>query len=125
MLADAPQLTTGQLSARLRRLCVEVNADDAAQRLEQATEQRRVELRPDPSGTGHVFAFDLDPVRASEAMSRVDRLARSLKAAAESRTMDQLRADVFLDLLCDDAHRSDTGDSSAPGPRTSPSTWRR
>lgn len=100
VLADAPRLTTGQLAARLRRLCLEVDPDDAADRLDSAHQERRVELRADPAGTGHLFAYDLDPVRAAQAMDRVDRLARSVNVAGEGRTIDQLRADVFLDLLC-------------------------
>ncbi len=79
ILPDAPQLTTGQLAARLRRLCVEVDPDDAAERYEHATDQRRVEILPNPEGTAQLLASDLDPLRTAQAMNRVDRLARSLK----------------------------------------------
>ena len=38
----APGLTTGQLGARIRQLCIEVDPEEARQRYEQAVEQRRV-----------------------------------------------------------------------------------
>ena len=98
-MSDAPDLTTGQLAARLRRLCVDAHPDEAAERLSHALEERRVELRPDPAGSGHIFAFDLDPLRAAEGVGRVDKLARSLKVDGETRTLNQLRADVFR-LCC-------------------------
>ena len=56
-IADAaPRLTTGQLRARLRKLCLEADPEDAVRRYDEAV-------------------------------------------AAETRTMDQLRADVLIDLL--------------------------
>lgn len=46
VIRQAPQLTTGQLAARIRRLAIEVDPDDAQSRYEVAGEQRRIVTRP-------------------------------------------------------------------------------
>ncbi len=95
----ADRYTTGQLGARIRRLCIDANPEDAQQRYQSAVEQRRVATQADEDGTANIFALDLPPDRAGAAMSRINRLARELLGEGETRTIDQLRADVFLDLL--------------------------
>jgi hypothetical protein len=99
VLDEAAELTTGQLAARIRRLCIESDAEEARERFEHAVEQRRVVTTPDPAGTTNLYALDLAPDRAAAAMQRINRIARDLKTDAETRNMDQLRADVLLDLL--------------------------
>jgi len=92
--------TTGQLRARLRRLCMQVDSDAAADRYRQALTRRRVVLRGTEEGTAHLGGFDLPPGRAAEARDRIEALARRLRRDGETRSLDQLRADVYLDLLC-------------------------
>ncbi len=99
VLAEAPRLTTGQLAARVRRLCIEVDPDHARDRYRHAVRGRRVHAEPTESGTAHLLGLDLPPDRVTAAVARVNGLARSLKTKGETRTMDQLRSDVFLDLL--------------------------
>ncbi len=101
MLVDAAGMTTGQIAARLRKLCIDVDPDDAATRYDTAVEDRHVELRPNPDGTAWLAGYDLPPDRAAQAADRINRLAQHLRRNGETRTIDQLRADVFLDLLCD------------------------
>jgi hypothetical protein len=96
---DAGLLTTGQLAARLRRLAIEVDPDDAERRFEHAVDDRRVVVEPTSDGTAHLFGLDLPPQRVTVVMDRINRFARSLRGGAETRTMDQLRADILLDLL--------------------------
>ncbi len=93
------RLTTGQLRARITRLCIEADPDEAEQRYEDAVGQRRVVCLPTESGTANLFAYDLAPDRAAAVTRRISALAKSLKTSHETRSMDQLRADVFLDLL--------------------------
>jgi hypothetical protein len=100
ILADAPSLTTGQLQVRLRKLCVEVDPDEASDRYATAVDARRIELRPTVDGTAHLFAFDLPPQDAMAASRRINELARRAKSKDDPRTADQIRADVYLDLLC-------------------------
>jgi len=103
IIDDAPHLTTGQLIARIRRLAISVDPDTADRRYERAVEERRVVLEPGDDGTANLYAMDLPPDRAIAARAHLDRLARSLRRPGEERTMDQLRADVYLDLLCGNA----------------------
>jgi hypothetical protein len=106
IIERAPELTTGQLRARLRRLCLEVDPDHAAARLERGVADRRVVTQSHPDGTVELCALGLAPDKAAAATERINRIARSLRGPHESRTMDQLRADVVCDLLIGDAHQS-------------------
>jgi hypothetical protein len=100
VLGDAHRLTTGQLAERIRRECIDIDPEDASARHTASVEERRVVTDPSPHGTVDLLALDLPPTRTAEAMDRINRIARQLHTAAETRSMDQLRADVMLDLLC-------------------------
>ena len=99
ILADAARMTTGQLQARLRKLCIEADPDEAADRYEHAVEDRRTVLEANPDGTASFHALNLPPHDAVAARNRINDFALGLKRAGDSRSMDQLRADVFLDIL--------------------------
>jgi hypothetical protein len=99
IIGDAPGLTTGQLAARLRRLCIETNPDNAADQYAHAVAERRIVTVPNPEGTSNLYGADLPPDRVAAATDRINQIARSLRRAGETRSMDQLRADVYLDLL--------------------------
>ena len=101
---DAATFTTGQLRARLRRLCIEAEPDDATRRYEDAVQERRIAVEANDSGTANLLGMDLPPDRVTAAAQRINRIARSLRHNDEDRTMDQLRADVYLDLLCGTNH---------------------
>ncbi len=99
IIDDAPRYTTGQLRSRLRRLCIETDPDDAKARYGAAVAERRVVMEPTPSGTAHLHAMNLPPERVAAITDRINRLAKDLCGDAETRTMDQLRSDVLLDIL--------------------------
>ena len=99
ILPRAGQLTTGQLRQRLRKLAIETDPDTANARYEQAIEQRRVELEPTDDATADLMILDAPPDRAAAARRHIDRIARSLRSPDETRSIDQLRADIALDLL--------------------------
>ena len=99
VLGSAPVLTTGQLRARVARLSIEIDPSSAQERYRAKIGHRSVELRPTESGTANLCALDLPASEACRAMRRINRIARSLNTKDEQRSMDQLRADVFLDLL--------------------------
>jgi hypothetical protein len=109
LVENAGRWTTGQLTERIRKACIVVNPDDAAQRCEQSMSGRRLVSYPDPDGTVSLVGLDLPAVRVSEALDRINRLARNLRSVSEPRTMDQLRADIFLDLLCGDTQPGTRG----------------
>ncbi len=106
VLADAARLTTGQLRSRLVRLCMELDPEDARTRYEDAVDERRVVVEANSEGTANVTGYDLPAERAVAIGRKIHRIARRLKTSGESRTMDQLRADVFLDLLEGRHHRN-------------------
>ncbi len=99
ILPEAPELTTGQIGARLRRLCLEADPDAARRDYEKAVDERRVEAFPNQDGTAELVGYSLPPDRVSAIMGRIQRLARKLRRKGDPRTMDQLRADIFMDLL--------------------------
>jgi hypothetical protein len=99
VIDDAPRLTTGELAARLRRLCIQIEPESAQKRYAEAVEGRRVVVEASPEGTAHLLGLDLPPHRVAAISRRIDRLAKSLKRAGDPRGVDQIRADVYLDLL--------------------------
>lgn len=99
-IADAaPSLTTGQLAARIRKLAIEVDPHEADKRFTSASDARRVYMEPTVDGTANLLAFGLSPDKVGAVSHRINTMALSLKRVGEDRTMDQIRADVFLDLL--------------------------
>jgi len=113
-IADiAPDLTTGQIGARIRKLCIEVNPDEAKGRYDMAYADRRIVARPTESGTVNLMGYDLPPDEVAAIMSRVHRDAIALHGIdGETRTMDQLRADICLDLLRGETPRSGSSASN-------------
>ena len=99
ILGDTPLLTTGQLKARLRKLCIEADPHDAQDRYKHAIEDRRVVAEPTIDGTTDLRACNLPPHRVQAAMRRINKLARELKRNGDQRGIDQIRADVLLDLV--------------------------
>jgi hypothetical protein len=95
----AEELTTGQLRARLRRLVIAADPDNAAARAARALGERRVEPRLNDNNLADLLAFDLPPQRVAAAMERLTAIAAAAKAAGDTRRVDHLRADAMLDLL--------------------------
>ncbi len=98
-LEQAATQTTGQLRARLDRLAMTIDPDTARRRYQESLEDRRVVVEANPDGTAGLYGMSLPPADTQAALRHVNRIARSLKSKAETRTLDQLRADVLLDLL--------------------------
>ena len=99
VIEEAPRLTTGELGARLRRLAIEVEPDSATQEYEESVEDRRVVVESNPEGTANLLGLNLPPDRVVAIRRRIDRLAKALRRAGDPRSIDQIRADVYLDLL--------------------------
>jgi len=104
VMDDAPRLTAGELGARLRRLCVEADPDTAKECYEEALQRRRVVTEGSPDGTAHLFGLDLPPQQVVAISRRIDRIAKTLRRSGDRRTIDQIRADIFLDLLAGRNH---------------------
>ncbi|MDJ0924558.1 MAG: DUF222 domain-containing protein [Acidimicrobiia bacterium] len=99
VIDDACLLTSGQLRAKLRKLCIQVDPDDAKVRYQRAVAHRRVVAGPNADGTADLYATNLPAHRVQAARQRLDRLARERKRKGDNRSIDQLRADLLLDLL--------------------------
>jgi hypothetical protein len=92
-------LTTGQVRALVQRLCIEIDPEQAKARYERSLDDRRVFAELGDSGSAHLTATDLPADRVAAIMDRLTDLAGLARSKGETRTVDQLRADVFLDLL--------------------------
>lgn len=95
----APRLTTGQLTAWIRRLCVENEPDDASKRYDRAVEERRLWIEQTEDGTGNVHLLGLAVDDARAIGRRVNGYMISLQKKGNDRTHDQLRADIARDML--------------------------
>ncbi|WP_410648586.1 DUF222 domain-containing protein [Amycolatopsis sp. cmx-4-54] len=76
-----------------------IDPDGADRRAEGHRDGRRLTLRHGETGVASVEVEDAPVEKAAAAYQRIDRAARALKTGGETRTLDQLRADVALDLL--------------------------
>ena len=99
ILEVAPGLTTGQLKARITRMCMELDPDNARERMEYSLLQRKLVAEPNSEGTAALILSECSPDDVYAARDHVNKIARHLKAGNEPRTVDQLRADVALALL--------------------------
>lgn len=111
----AGRLTTGQLRERLRRLALEANPTEAADRYQQAVDDRRLVLNPTEDGTANLLILDAPPDRSAAAYQHIDKIARGLRGPGEARTIDQLRSDVAIDLLCGTEHGHENATRSGRG----------
>jgi hypothetical protein len=105
----APRLTSGELAARIRRLCIDIAPGDAEERYARSVSDRRVVMEATEAGTANLLGFNLPPGRVAAVTRRINMIARSLRGRGEARTMDQLRSDVFLDLLLGGQRRGTGG----------------
>jgi len=92
-------MTTGELRSRIHKLCIEANSAEATDRYERAVADRMVVAEPTVDGTANLLGLDLAPDRVAAVSRKINTIAKSLRRDGETRTMDQLRADVYLDLL--------------------------
>lgn len=104
LLDSAPDLTTGQLRARLRKLCIETDPEAARKRYERSVGERKVLAEPNDEGTAAFTISQCTPEDVYAARDHVNRIARGLKTADEPRTIDQIRADVAIGLLTGRLH---------------------
>ncbi|GLY88504.1 DUF222 domain-containing protein [Actinoallomurus iriomotensis] len=127
VLPKAPEQTTGQIRAKIRRLIKQLNPEAADRRREEAEKRRGVELIETQDGTSHLTGVDLPAEAASAAHGRVSAIATGLKRDGDDRAIDQLHADVFLGLLrgtfVTGEPPADTTDRPTPGPATGDPGW--
>lgn len=98
VLPEAGRRTPTELSRAVAKAIIAADPAGARSRRECATRTRRVD-RPRflPDGMAGLWAV-LPAERATRMDAVLDRLARSGRAAGDPRTLDQLRADLLVDL---------------------------
>ena len=99
IIGRAPELTSGQLRALVRRAVLSADPKAARRRKEKALKDARVEMFPETSGTAALSGRDLPPAAALAADKHLTALAQALKAAGIPGTLDTLRARAYLHLL--------------------------
>lgn len=98
LAASSEGQATRQVEARARRRVREIDPDAARRAAEAAEAARRVIVRPRPDCTSELTAH-LPAAAGTAIRQALDEHARSLHAAGDSRTLDQLRADTLIERL--------------------------
>ncbi|MCJ1698674.1 HNH endonuclease [Rathayibacter festucae] len=109
----APDVTPTQLRRIVARLRDELHEEPLAQRHIRARQDRAVWISPEVDGMATLCAL-LPAPDAMGIAERVDRIARSLRDGGDERTLAQLKADVFADLLRDGDIAGTTPASDGP-----------
>jgi uncharacterized protein DUF222 len=99
LILKAEGWTPGILRERLRYHVLKADPSLAREKYEWSVADRKVFLQPYADGTAQVGGVNLPPHLASAAYDRIDRMARAAKSAGDQRTLPQLRADAYLDVL--------------------------
>jgi hypothetical protein len=68
-------------------------------RYETGPEERRVIGEANPDGTANLLALNLPPETVAAMLERIKRLAKEAKTKGDTRSFDQVCADVFSDLV--------------------------
>ncbi|RSM77770.1 HNH endonuclease, partial [Amycolatopsis sp. WAC 01375] len=93
----------GKNSEQIRKaashVAMTVDREGASRRSEHSRAGRRLTVRHGEAGVASIEVEDGPVEKVAAAYTRIDREARALKTGGEPRTLDQLRADVALDLL--------------------------
>ncbi|MDO8122322.1 DUF222 domain-containing protein [Isoptericola sp. b490] len=113
VLPGAPHRTPTQLARDVAKAVIAADPGGARSREKAAHTCRRVD-RPRflPDGMAGLWAV-LPAAEATRMDAGLDRLARSHRASGDPRTLDQLRADLLVDLTLGDATHADTSRASA------------
>jgi hypothetical protein len=115
VLTRAPQQTTGQLRAALRRAVLRADHEAAARRRERKRRERAVVLYPERDGMATLSAT-LSAAEAVGVFAVLDQHARGC-GSADERPMAARRADALVDLVL-----RETGFCSTAGQQTATTT---
>jgi Domain of unknown function (DUF222) len=100
LLPEVQWCTTAQLRDKVRRLLLRLDPDAVRKRHKKAVESRWVQHTEYSNGTAAVAGIYLPKDKAAAAYDHVNAIAKATKAAGgDDREIDQIRADVFADLL--------------------------
>ncbi|QXV58033.1 HNH endonuclease [Amycolatopsis sp. TNS106] len=94
-----PGRNSEQIRKAANHAAMMADRDGAARRAERHRAGRRLSIRHGETGVASIEVEDGPVEKVAAAYTRIDREARALKTGDETRTLDQLRADVALDLM--------------------------
>ncbi|OXM57473.1 HNH endonuclease [Amycolatopsis thailandensis] len=94
-----PDRNSTQVRKAASNAAISVDREGADKRAEHSREGRRLSLRQGETGVASIEVEDGPAEKVTAAYQRIDREARALRTGGETRTLDQLRADIALDLL--------------------------
>ncbi|WP_371878929.1 HNH endonuclease signature motif containing protein [Amycolatopsis roodepoortensis] len=94
-----PGRNSEQVRKAANHAAMMADREGAARRAERHRAGRRLSIRHGEAGVASIEVEDGPVEKVAAAYTRIDREARALKTSGETRTLDQLRADVALDLL--------------------------
>ncbi|UUV36440.1 HNH endonuclease [Amycolatopsis roodepoortensis] len=94
-----PGRNSEQVRKAANHAAMMADREGAARRAERHRAGRRLSIRHGEAGVASIEVEDGPVEKVAAAYTRIDREARALKTGDETRTLDQLRADVALDLL--------------------------
>ncbi len=119
--ADGPWQTLSPRSwkAQIQRTVIQVDADAAQRRREQAIRDRQVRAWPQGDGTGvlQVIGQDSDIAFADRVLTNLALAGPAVGPDGERLSMDQRRVDGFMDLMCRVAFGDDLPQARAPRER--------
>ena len=93
--------TTGQLRVALGKAVIAVDPEAAARRREEALKDPRVRRWREDAGTAALAGFGLPPADVLAADQRLTDRALALRNAGRPGTLEELRAQAYLDTLLD------------------------
>jgi hypothetical protein len=111
-LPYARNLTAAKFERKIRTLRERANPETIRERHVRAASDREVTFTPDRDGMAWLSAY-LPAPDALGAFNRISELATNLQHPGEVRTLTQLRADVFRDLLIDGQPRDEASGVTA------------
>ncbi len=98
ILPEAKTLTVAKLDRKARQAREQAHPESITLRKEKSMADRQVLVEPARDGMAWLSAF-LPAEQALAIRDRLDQIARGLRSPEEPRTLTQLRADAFADLL--------------------------
>jgi hypothetical protein len=101
ILPTVEEYTTSQLRVRIRVLLMKLDPEAARKRHDKALKSRSVEHSEFANGTAMICGMYLPKDVAAAAWSNIDAIAHATSTAGYTygRTLDEMRADIFGDLL--------------------------
>ncbi|MGM0928527.1 MAG: DUF222 domain-containing protein [Actinomycetota bacterium] len=116
VLPGAGDITLDSVRSRARRMRDRLQTEPLSERHRRANESRDVQLTDQDDGMAELW-IRMSADKAHLVFDRIQSTARSLQGLGENRTLPQLRADVFSDLLLSGAVRA--AEQAAPVAGTS------